>query len=262
MANIRRQYVQTPLGQVLVRTGGSGKPVFLLANTYLGSESFMRHGFLGRMADRYQVFAPDAIGQGDSDLPPHALSIPEHAQNLADVMDALGVPRASFIGSHTGATVAMELAVQQPERVDALIIAGLPLWTARQREKLAQMDRFKGWEFNEDGSYLTDIWQSRLGITHGLTPEEMHWQFMAFLQPGPRVHEPLHALFHYEPREQLPKVQARVLTLAGETDQFGERMHEIVEAIPTAKMAVLPPGTLLHSVDPDAFFKCVSEFIG
>jgi pimeloyl-ACP methyl ester carboxylesterase len=263
MARIRREFIDTPLGQVLVRTGGAGKPVFFLHNTYLGSESFLRGGFLERMADRYQVFAPDAIGQTDSDQPPHALEIPDYAANLADVMDGVGVQRASFVGSHTGASIALELAVAQPDRVDALAFAGLPLWTARQREKISQMDRFKAWEYRTDGTHLTELWQARSGgITHGLDAEQMHNQYLAFLRTGPRVHEPLLALFRYEPRDRLPLVQARVLALAGEGDSFGEQMGEITSAIPSAQTAILPKGTLLHSLDPDALISCLSDFIG
>jgi pimeloyl-ACP methyl ester carboxylesterase len=263
MARIRREFVDTPLGQVLVRTGGSGKPVFLLHNTYLGSESFERGGFLERAADRYQVYAPDAIGQTDSDQPPHALEIADYAANLGDVMTGLGVEKASFVGSHTGASIALELAVAQPERVDALVFAGLPLWTASQRDKVSQMDRFKAWDYRADGTHLTDLWQARAGgITHGLTPEQMHKQFLAFLRSGPRVHEPLLALFRYEPRDRLPLVKARVLAVAAEGDPFKEQIPEITAAIPSTETVILPPGTLLHAFDPDGLLAALTDFLG
>jgi pimeloyl-ACP methyl ester carboxylesterase len=246
----------------MVRYGGEGKPLVLLHNTYLGSEAFLRHDFLQRLADKYAVFAPDAIGQGDSDLPDHALSVEEHAENLGDIIDALGVGKVNIFASHTGASVAMHLAATQPDKIDKLIFAGLPMWRARGREKLSQMDRFKAWDYSEDGSHLSTLWEERLGITKGLNAEQMHNQFLAFLRPGPRVHEPLHALFNYEPREKLPDVKVPVLAVAAEGDQFLEAMPEITEAIPSSKTAVLPRGTLLHALDPDAAYKAITEFIG
>ncbi len=263
MARIRREFVDTPLGQVLVRTGGSGKPVFLLHNTYLGSESFERGGFLEGMADRYQVYAPDAIGQTDSDQPPYALEIADYATNLGDVMNGLGVQKASLVGSHTGASIALELAVAQPEKVDALVFAGLPLWTARQRDKTSQMDRFNAWDYRANGTHLTDLWQARTGsITHGLNPEQMHKQFLAFLRSGPRVHEPLLALFRYEPRDRLPLVNTRVLAVAAEGDPFKEQIPEITAAIPSTQTTILPGGTLLHAFDPDGLLAALTDFLG
>ncbi|GIW08820.1 MAG: hypothetical protein KatS3mg060_3625 [Dehalococcoidia bacterium] len=252
MAAIRRRYVSTSLGQVLIRAGGSGRPVVLLHNTYLSSQRFLQDGFLEKLADEMAVVAPDAIGQGHSDLPPRALEVEDFAANLAEVVRALGIERASFVGSHTGATIALELAVRQPDLVDRLVFLGLPMWTADQRAERSQLDRFKPWTLTHDGSYLRALWQARLPITHGLTPLEMHEQFLEFLEPGPRVHEPLHALFRYEPRDRLPLVRVPTFALASENDPFKEHLAEISAAIPSAEIGTLPAGTVMHAFDANA----------
>ena len=60
----------------------------LLHNTYLGSESFERGGFLERAADHYQVYAPDAIGQAIKDM--------NARLGLPDGLAAMGVGEAQF----------------------------------------------------------------------------------------------------------------------------------------------------------------------
>lgn len=262
MATIRKTFVKTPFGQTHVRYGGSGKPVILLPNTYLGSQAFERSGFLSRMADRYQAFSVDVPTQGLADLPDHQLTVAELTEALAATMDGLGVPVATIVGSHTGASYALEMAASQPERVTSVVFAGLPMWTADDRANLANAGRFKPWAITEDGSYLMDLWKKRLGITHGLDATEMHRQFMQFFIPGPRVHEPLRALFDYEPRERLGLVKCPTYVLANERDQFAQWMDEVTAAIPQAKTGIVPGGTLVHSLDADAFYNMLVDFIG
>jgi pimeloyl-ACP methyl ester carboxylesterase len=249
------------LGQVLVRSGGEGKPVVLLHNTYLSSQRFLQAGFLEKLADFFAVFAPDTIGQGHSDLPPRPLELPDYAANLADVVRGLGLERAAFVGSHTGASIALELAASQPDLVERLVLLGLPMWTAAERAERSRLPRFRPWSPTADGRYLQELWQARLPITHGLSPLEMHEQFLEFLEPGPRVHEPLHALFRYEPRDRLPLVQAPTLALASETDPFGASLSEIAAALPNSETGTLPSGPVMHAFDADALVRRLVAFL-
>ncbi|GIW11111.1 MAG: hypothetical protein KatS3mg061_2168 [Dehalococcoidia bacterium] len=259
---IRRQYLPTSLGQVHLRRAGAGKPVVLVHNTYLSSEGFTRGGFLAGLAERYAVIAPDTLGQGHSDLPPRLLTLPEYAANLAEVITGLGVERASVVGSHTGASIALELAVSRPELVERLVLLGLPLWTAEERTARAQLPRFRPWASEPSGQYLLTLWNARLAITAGLTPREIHTQFLEFLEPGPRVHEPLWALFAYEPRERLPHLQVPTLALAGAEDPFRRRLDEIAALVPGIETAVLPAGVVMHGFSPAPLLERLAAFLG
>jgi len=90
----------------------------------------------------------------------------------------------------------------------------------------------------------------------------MNRQFMQYFIPGPRVHEPLRALFNYEPRERLPLIKVPTYVLANERDQFAQWMDEVKDAIPHAKMGTVPGGTLVHSLDADAYYDMLVDFIG
>ena len=85
---------------------------------------------------------------------------------------------------------------------------------------------------------------------------------MQYFIPGPRVHEPLRALFDYEPRDRLPLVKVPTYVLASERDQFAQWMGEVTDAIPQAKTGIVPAGTLVHSLDANAFYDLLVDFLG
>ncbi|MCS7002112.1 MAG: alpha/beta hydrolase [Dehalococcoidia bacterium] len=259
MARIKRGVVTTSLGNVAIRYGGRGRFVLLLHHTYGSSASWLRGDFLARLADSCWVFAPDTIGQGDSDLPPRPLEIADYADNTAEVARELGIGRATLIGHHTGAAIAVEIAARYPDLVDAVILSGLPFWTAEERSRNAA--RFQPWQITADGAYLPEWWQKRLVIAHGLTPDETHWQFLDFLKPGPRVVEPLQALTRYDVAARLPLVTQRALVLTALSDPFGARLDAVAALLPNHEVAIVADGALVHNLDPDAFLATVEAFL-
>jgi pimeloyl-ACP methyl ester carboxylesterase len=79
--------------------------------------------------DGMRLIAPDLRGRGRSrDLAGEA-GLAAHADDLAAVLDALGVERALVVGHSMGAFVAVVLADRHPDRVSRLLLVdgGLPL---------------------------------------------------------------------------------------------------------------------------------------
>jgi len=104
---------------------GSGPPVILV------------HGFGGSMwhweyqqaalAPHFRVITPDLPGSGFSDKPDIAYTPDEMVAFVCGLMDALAIPKASFVGNSMGAGIAIGMAVACPQRVDRLVlIDGLP----------------------------------------------------------------------------------------------------------------------------------------
>ncbi len=69
------------------------------------------------------VLALDLPGHGRSEGPPLA-SIDALAEWLFDVLDAAGAKSAALVGHSMGAFIALEAAVQRPDRVGALALCG------------------------------------------------------------------------------------------------------------------------------------------
>ncbi len=76
-----------------------------------------------------RVVAPDLRGRGRSRDLPAPYGMPSHADDVAAVMDHLGVDRATVVGHSMGGFVSLVLADRHPGRVGALVLVdgGLPL---------------------------------------------------------------------------------------------------------------------------------------
>ena len=125
---VSRHFVRVGEREVHYRRAGSGPP-FVLFHVSPQSSAFVIPALLP-LADRYTLIALDTPGYGESDpLIQTAPSLADYAEAVLETLDALGIDRAPFYGSHTGANVAVELARRAPHRVAALVLDGLSLST-------------------------------------------------------------------------------------------------------------------------------------
>jgi pimeloyl-ACP methyl ester carboxylesterase len=70
----------------------------------------------------HQLITLDWRGTGDSDKPDEVYSTRGFARDVVAVLDAVGLARAHVYGTSMGGRVAQWLAIDHPERVDALIL--------------------------------------------------------------------------------------------------------------------------------------------
>src|SRR5689334_12421345 len=106
--------------QVVYRVAGEGPPVVLIH----GMVNSSRHwrGVAERLAEHHTVIAPDLVGHGDSATPRGDYSLGAHATVIRDLLSALGIERATFVGHSLGGGVAMVFFWQFPERVERLAL--------------------------------------------------------------------------------------------------------------------------------------------
>ncbi|MGF6999705.1 alpha/beta fold hydrolase [Paraburkholderia sp. GAS32] len=64
----------------------------------------------------YQVVVYDMLGHGDSALPTVAPTLDEYASQLEALLDTMRIERAHVVGHSMGALVALEFALQHPQR--------------------------------------------------------------------------------------------------------------------------------------------------
>ena len=106
--------------RIVYRLAGRG-PLLLLVHGMAGSSQTWKYVFPA-LAERFTVLAPDLLGQGESDKPDASYSLEFHADTLRALMDALGFPRATFVGQSLGGGVALQLAWESPERCERLVL--------------------------------------------------------------------------------------------------------------------------------------------
>src|SRR5256885_6196729 len=115
---LRHLVVQRP--RVGYRMAGEG-PAIVLVHGLAGSSTTWR-AVMPALAERYLVIAPDLLGHGESAKPRGDYSLGAHASGIRDLLVALGVERATFVGHSLGGGVAMQLAYQFPQRCERLVL--------------------------------------------------------------------------------------------------------------------------------------------
>jgi len=105
---------------VVYRSAGDG-PAVVLVHGLTGSSTTWRE-VMPALSERYRVVAPDLLGHGESAKPRGDYSLGAHADGIRDLLVALGIERATFVGHSLGGGVAMQLAYQFPERCERLAL--------------------------------------------------------------------------------------------------------------------------------------------
>lgn len=117
--------IQTAGAEIFLRTAGSGEPLLLL-HGYPQTHA-MWHGVAPRLAERFTVVCPDLRGYGASSKPASDLAHLTYskratAQDMVEVMAALGFDRFRVAGHDRGARVTHRLALDHPARVERLAL--------------------------------------------------------------------------------------------------------------------------------------------
>jgi pimeloyl-ACP methyl ester carboxylesterase len=115
--------------QALVRNGnrlyyreaGSGDPAVLLVHGWTCDHRYLEPQ-LRHLRRSHRVVAVDLLGHGRSDKPKQDYPISGFAEDLAFLIEQLGLSRPVAIGHSMGALVCVELARQLPDRVAAVVL--------------------------------------------------------------------------------------------------------------------------------------------
>ena len=75
-----------------------------------------------RLADRYKVILFDNRGAGRSDQPPGPCTIEQMARDTVGLMNVLGIDQAHVFAGSMGGMIALQMALDHPERVNKLVL--------------------------------------------------------------------------------------------------------------------------------------------
>lgn len=244
---MRRGFVDGPDGQIFYREAGKGTPLVLLHQILRTSLDY--EYVIPILAERFRVLAFDNAGCGDSDAPPHAYSMEEHAGAIAAAMDGLGVSGAAIVGHHSGANQALELALRRPELAARIVMSGLfYVDDPREREALrAKAVKLTDHEPRADGSHLVALWQEGLRTNWGKQrfPADRTDLLTKFLleqlKTGSRRFEPYVALMDYDTRSRLPLLKVPCFFIKASDDvAMCAGAHLWTRDRPEAKLIEIP----------------------
>jgi pimeloyl-ACP methyl ester carboxylesterase len=106
---------------VAYRDVGKGDEALLLIHGMAGSSETWR-AVIPQLSRKYRVVAPDLLGHGQSAKPRGDYSLGAFAVWLRDLLDELGISRATVIGQSLGGGVAMQFVYQHPDYCQRLVL--------------------------------------------------------------------------------------------------------------------------------------------
>jgi pimeloyl-ACP methyl ester carboxylesterase len=138
VANEQR-HVTTRLGDTHVITCGPADAPALILLHGAGFNSVTWMGDATSWSQHFRVVAVDVIGHPGFSAPVRpAYDSDSYATWLDDVLHALGIERASFIGLSLGGWIALDYAIRRPQRVERLILLA-PAGVAREKMSMLKI---------------------------------------------------------------------------------------------------------------------------
>lgn len=130
---LRFDRIATANHDLSILEAGAGPPLICLHGLGGTKASFMTT--VSALApEGNRVIAVDLPGFGDSDMPRSApFDAPWFATVAVELLDALGLERASFAGNSMGGRIALELGISHAERVERLVLLAPSLAWLRER---------------------------------------------------------------------------------------------------------------------------------
>lgn len=104
---------------------GVGEPVLMISPVL--ADGFQPLVSEGALTDRYQLITYHKRGWVGSTRTPPPVTITDHAADAAALLDHLRIGRAHVAGHSSGAAVAVQLALDHPQRVQTLALLELSL---------------------------------------------------------------------------------------------------------------------------------------
>jgi 3-oxoadipate enol-lactonase len=243
--------------------GPEGAPVLVLSNSLGTTQELWGHQ-VPRLVEHFRVLTYDHPGHGASPLPEHPCTVEALVHGLLELLDELGLERASVCGVSLGGMVAMTLALKTPERVERLVLACTSAYLGPPEPWLdrARTVRTAGMEAIAD-----------VVVARWFTPEfareepETVARFRAMLAATPpegyaRCCEAVGA---WDARESISAIAAPVLVVAGDEDPATPVAHAelIASRVAESRLVVLERAAHLANVErADAFTAAVLEHLG
>jgi len=211
------QFVQAGAHPVAYRRLGSGPPVVLLHPLALSGEVWGE--FAQRLSGTFDVIAADARGHGESGWDGGPFSVDDLADDVAALLDGLGLESASLTGLSMGGSTAISFAGRYPERADALVLADTTAWYGPDAPQAwaERADSVLSQPRERQVPFQTERWfTERFRQRH---PAEVNRVAGIFLRTGGLAHaQACRALGGMDSRGLLARITAPALVLTGAED--------------------------------------------
>ncbi|KUO50677.1 MAG: 2-hydroxy-6-oxo-2,4-heptadienoate hydrolase [Sphingomonadales bacterium BRH_c3] len=256
--NCATNYHDDGEGAAVLLVHGSGPGVTAWANWRLN---------MPELARRFRVIAPDMFGFGYSDSKGRIENKQIWVDQLAALLDDLGIDKVSMVGNSFGGSITLAFMIAHPDRVERAVLmgpAGIEFPITPALEEI--------WGYEPSVEAMRSSLEYLAWDHSRLTDDLVKSRYEASVRPG--AHEPYHATFGGPDRqrniamlasreEDIAVLQHEVLILHGRSDQVIplESSVRLASLLPRADLHVF--GECGHWVQIErmaSFNRIVSEF--
>ena len=262
-ANVIKAYMPMDWGQLHYRTVPADPALPLLIMLHQSPLSSRNYeAVLPLLANYCRPIALDTPGYGGSSAVPEDWTVADYAQVVWDVADHLAAERVFVFGRATGAVFALEAALAQPQRVQGLVLHGMPFYTEAERT-----DRMRSFAppfpAAADGTHLTGIWKRIHNEYPWIGPELATHFTQDFLSAGPDFARSYRAIWRYDlPQRVAGGSDLPTLLLAGSADRIAFMHARAVALLPRAQAVWLDGATdFVAEQSPALFARHLIDFM-
>ena len=240
---------------------GAGAPVVLLHPFPFARGIWS--GLTDVLAARHRVIAVDGRGFGETPLGDQGYTIADLADDLAALLDDLGIERAAVLGMSMGGYTALAFAVRHPSRLTALILADTRAAADSEETRKARDGAIGRIRATGSGPYLD-------GSLARLLSPAAPASLVAFLRARAETRAAslvagIEALRDRVDRtSELDGISVPTLAVRGSVDQVtpADDMQQMADAIPGGTFVSIPgAGHLSHIEAPEAFERALTPFL-
>lgn len=233
---------------------GAGEPLLLI------------YGLAGRgngwkfqvetLSSRFQIITFDNRGVGETDQPQEAFTLGDIADDVAGLLDHLGIASAFVFGISMGGMIAQEFALRHPDRVRKLALGcthpgikhcvASPAWVTEIFKSLPGKPREQVVRECTPINYSPHTQQQRPELIESLVP--------LFVDNRQRLHgytNQINAIWAFDVFDRLPQLSAPTLVMTGTDDVLVVPANSriIAERIPNARLIEFPEAGHLFFIE-------------
>jgi 3-oxoadipate enol-lactonase len=209
----------------------------------------------------YRILAYDMRGHGNSAAPAGAYSLDMLADDVIELMKALGIKRATFIGLSIGGMIGQTLALKQPSLFNGMVLAdtghaqapeAIKQW--EERIRVAESQGMRALVASTMERWFTEPYRER--------PEAKKIAELIANTPVAGYVGCGRAIMKLNTTARLKEIKGPVLAITGEQDGAAPGTRYIGENVPGAKLVIIPQAAHIANIEQaEIFNRSLREFL-
>ena len=202
--------------------GPAGGPPLVLLHGWLYDGHATWHRVLPRLAATHRVYVIELRNHGKSDRIRSHFEIADTADDVARVLDALGLGSVPVVGYSMGGMTAQELAVRHPGRITRLVLVATAAYPVPRPRRLMVPLFVVGRALGRiDRTLLPRIAHRYLMSTGAVPPEHAAWLWQVLLdRDADLYYEAGFAILRFDARDRIGSIDVPTLCIVPTEDQL------------------------------------------